>query len=265
MKAYFQDKVIWITGASSGIGSELAKQLSALGAKLILSARNEEKLNALKTSLKNPDNHMVLPFDLGNFDNANELVESIYNRYDKLHILFNNGGLSQRGEAIDTDLEVDRKIMEINYFGNIKLAKALLPKFRAAQDGQFVIISSIAGKFGFYWRSAYAASKHALQGFYESVLLEEAKNNIHVTLAYPGKINTPISESALNSSGEAHGQMDHNQETGMPVDVCVNKLLKAVSKKKKAVLIGNKEIWAVHIKRFSPKLFWKIIKKQSPV
>ena len=265
MKAYFQDKVIWITGASSGIGSELAKQLSSFGAKLILSARNEEKLNDLKSSLNNSDEHLVLPFDLGSFDNAEELVNTIYEKYGKLHILFNNGGLSQRGEAIDTGIEVDRKIMEINYFGNIKLCKALLPRFREAKEGHFVVISSIAGKFGFYWRSAYSASKHALQGFYESVLLEEAKNNINVTLAYPGKINTPISESALNSSGEKHGEMDHNQESGMPVEVCVEKLLKAVTKKKKSVLIGNKEIWAVHIKRFSPRLFWKIIKKQSPV
>lgn len=265
MEGYFQNKVIWITGASSGIGSELAKQLSAIGAKLVLSARNEEKLNALKKDLTNSQEHLVLPFDLGNFDNADELVKTIYDKYGKLHILFNNGGLSQRGEAIDTGIDVDRKIMEINYFGNIKLCKALLPKFREAKEGHIVVISSIAGKFGFYWRSAYAASKHALQGFYESVLLEEAKNNINVTLAYPGKINTPISESALNSSGEKHGEMDHNQKTGMPVDVCVQKLLKAVSKKKKAVLIGNKEIWAVHIKRFSPGLFWRIIKKQSPV
>ena len=83
-------------------------------------------------------------------------------------------------------------------------------------------------------------------------------------MAYPGKINTEISKSALNDQGEAHGKMDHNQETGMSVAVCVKKLLKAVTKRKKSILIGNKEIWAVHIKRFSPALFWRIIRKQSP-
>jgi short-subunit dehydrogenase len=93
-------------------------------------------------------------------------------------------------------------------------------------------------------------------------LLEEEKNQIYVTLAYPGKINTEISKSALNAKGEAHGEMDHNQATGMPTDVCVRKLLKAVRKQKKSVLIGNKEIWAVYIKRYCPALFWRIIKKQ---
>jgi dehydrogenase/reductase SDR family member 7B len=126
--------------------------------------------------------------------------------------------------------------------------------------GHIIAISSIAGKFGFYLRSAYSASKHALHGFFESLLLEEAHNNIHVTIACPGKINTPISLSALNSEGKPHGEMDHNQETGMPVDECVRILLKAVEKE---ILIGNKEIKAVTLKRFFPGIFWKVIAKQS--
>ncbi len=131
------------------------------------------------------------------------------------------------------------------------------------KSGHIIVISSIAGKFGFYLRSAYSASKHALQGFYESLLLEEAKNNIYVTLAYPGKINTPISVSALNSSGQQHGEMDHNQDTGMPADECAEIIQKAQLKKKKSVLVGNKEIKAVYLKRFLPKLFWKVIAKQK--
>ncbi len=153
--------------------------------------------------------------------------------------------------------------MEINYFGNVALTKAVLPYMRDQKSGHIVVISSIAGKFGFFLRSAYSASKHALQGFYESLLLEEEKNNIHVTLAYPGKINTEISVSALNSDGNAHGKMDHNQATGMSAEECCQKLIKAVRKRKKSILIGNKEIWAVHIKRFFPNLFWKIIRKQK--
>jgi dehydrogenase/reductase SDR family protein 7B len=141
----------------------------------------------------------------------------------------------------------------------------VLPYMRAQKSGHIVVTSSIAGKFGFFLRSAYSASKHALQGFYESLLLEEEKNNIHVTLVYPGKINTDISKSALTSEGKAHGVMDHNQETGMPVDECVRRMLKAVKKNRKSILIGNKEIWAVHIKRFWPALFWKIIRKQKAV
>jgi short-subunit dehydrogenase len=153
--------------------------------------------------------------------------------------------------------------MEINYFGNIALSKAVLPYMQKNKSGHVVVISSISGKFGFYLRSAYSASKHALHGFYESLALEEAKNNIKVTIACPGKINTPISTNALTGEGEKHGIMDHNQETGMPVDLCVKKLLAAVIQNKKEVLIGNKEIKAVTLKRFLPGLFWKIIKNQS--
>ncbi|MFN5983438.1 MAG: SDR family NAD(P)-dependent oxidoreductase, partial [Fluviicola sp.] len=171
--------------------------------------------------------------------------------------------LSQRAEAAETSIEVDRKIMEINYFGTVILTKAVLQQMRKQKSGHLIAISSIAGKFGFYLRSAYSASKHALHGFFESLLLEEARNNISVTIACPGKINTPISMSALVKDGKSHGEMDHNQATGMPVDECVRQLLSAVDKKKKEVLIGNKEIKAVTLKRYFPKLFWKIISKQS--
>lgn len=259
----FTNSVVWITGASSGIGKELALQLAQSGAKLVLSARNQDKLERLKESLSVNTECLVVPLDLEKSDEFEAKAKLVYDHFGHIDYLFNNGGLSQRGEAGDTSIEVDRRIMEINYFGNIALSKAVLPYMRKQKKGHIVVISSIAGKFGFYLRSAYSASKHALQGFYESLLLEEAKNNIAVSLIYPGKINTDISVSALGADGEPHGKMDHNQATGMPVELCVQKIIKAVKKKKKSALIGKKEIWAVHIKRFSPSLFWKIIKKQS--
>lgn len=260
----FKDKVAWVVGASSGIGKETALQLNKTGAIVILSSRKQDQLEEVQGLLERPENSLVLPLDLMDQSNYSDLVAIVIERFGRIDFLFNNGGLSQRSEAGDTALEVDRKIMEINYFGNIALTKAVLPQMRKQQSGHIVPTSSIAGKFGFYLRSAYSASKHALQGFYESLLLEEAKNNIHVTIAYPGKIYTDISLSALNGTGGAHGQMDHNQKTGMPVEECVRQLLKAVQKKKKSVLIGNKEIKAVTLKRFLPGLFWKVIKKQSP-
>ena len=263
MSGYFENKIVWITGASSGIGEEIAKQVNHRGALVILSSRNFEALENTSRKLKYPEKSVIICVDLEKSESFAELTKSITEKYGRIDFLFNNGGLSQRGLAAETALEVDRKIMEINYFGNVAMTKAVLPYMRAQKGGHIIVISSIAGKFGFYLRSAYSASKHALQGFYESLLLEEEKNNIYVTIAYPGKINTDISKSALTSDGKAHGIMDHNQETGMPVDVCVRKLLKAVSSKKKSVLIGNKEILAVHIKRFWPWLFWKIIRKQK--
>lgn len=262
METIFKNKVAWVIGASSGIGEEIANQINATGGLLVISARKTDSLERIKSELKYPENCLVLPLDLEDSSDFAKIAAAVFNTYGRIDYLFNNGGLSQRGEAWETSLEVDRRIMEINYFGNIALTKAVLPYMQKQKFGHIIVISSIAGKFGFYLRSAYAASKHALQGFYESLLLEEAKNNIKVTIAYPGKINTDISKSALNSTGDAHGVMDHNQETGMPVEKCVSILLSAVRKEKKDVLIGNKEILAVYIKRFLPRLFWRIIKNQ---
>lgn len=259
----FQDKIAWITGASSGIGKELAVQLADLGATLILSARSTKALETLKSSLPNSEKHLILPLDLAENDHFDDLAKQVIDKYNRIDYLFNNGGISQRSEVAETPIAVDRRIMEVNYFGNIALTKAVLPYMQQQKGGHFIITSSIAGKFGFFLRSAYSASKSALHGFYESLLLEEEKNNIKVTLLCPGKINTPISESALTADGTAHGVMDHNQETGMSAEECVRQIIKATVKGKKEVLIGNKEILAAKIKRFSPALFWKIIRKQS--
>lgn len=261
---YFEGKIAWVTGASSGIGKAISIAIAEKGGTLILSARNLTELESLRATLPNPEKHSVLALDLEKSEEFASKVAWIIDQYKRVDFLFNNGGLSQRAEAGATPLEVDRRIMEINYFGNIALAKAVLPYFQQQQFGHYVITSSIAGKFGFYLRSAYSASKHALHGFYESLALEEAKNNIHVTLVCPGKINTPISTNALTATGEKHGVMDHNQATGMSASDCAAQMLRAVSKQKREVLIGNKETLAVTLRRFLPQsLFWNIIKKQK--
>lgn len=261
----YKNKVIWITGASSGIGYEMAQQFDKLGAKLVLSARNVGHLTELKKTLKNADQHLILPLDLEKIDNFPELALQVIKQYARIDVLINNGGLSQRGTAFETSMEVERRIMEINYFGNIALAKAVLVYMRQQQSGQILIISSIAGKFGFFLRSAYSASKHALIGYYESLSLEEERNNISVTIACPGKINTSISLNALSADGTTHGVMDHNQDTGMSVEICVNQIIQAMKKNKREVMVGGKELLAVKIKRFFPKLFWSIIRKQKAV
>ncbi len=260
---YFKNKIIWVTGASSGIGEEICHQLANQDAIVILSARNSEKLTQIKYDLKNKENHLVLPMDLEKPETFESAFNLIISTYGKLDMLFNNGGVSQRAESSETSIEVERRIMEINYFGNIALTKIVLPHFQKNKSGHLIITSSIAGKFGFYLRSSYSASKHALHGYYECVALENIKNNISVTLLCPGKINTFISKNALRGDGEKHRVMDHNQETGMSVKECVEEILDAVSKKKREVLIGNKEILAVYLKRFFPNLFWKVIQKQK--
>jgi len=260
---YFNNKIVWITGASSGIGKEMAVQAANAGAKVVLSARNLESLETIKKSLPQPEEHFCLSLDLEHSSNFKELAFLVIKKYGRIDILINNGGLSQRATVLETNLEVDRRIMEINYFGNIALTKAVLPYMTEKKSGHIVVISSIAGKFGFFLRSAYSASKHALHGFYESLMLEVENDNIKVTIACPGKINTDISLNALTAEGDKHGVMDHNQQTGMSAEECVKQLFQAVEKNKKEVLIGNKEIKAVTLKRFFPGLFWKVIRKQS--
>jgi short-subunit dehydrogenase len=264
MKSHFSDKIVWITGASSGIGEELAKQLAQAGATIILSSRNIELLEKIRSGIKNPDKHLSLVFDLEDTSHVDSLVHDVLLKFNRIDFLFNNGGVSQRSTARETSLATDRKIMEVNFFGNIALTKAVLPIMQKQQSGHIVVVSSVAGKFGFYLRSAYSASKHALYGFYESLMLEESDNGIHVTMICPGKIKTNISLHALSGEGGTHGVMDKNQAQGMPVEECVKRLLNGVSKQKKEILIGRTELIAVWIKRFFPSLFWKLIRRQRP-
>ena len=161
----FKDKVVWITGASSGIGLSMVRDLDKRGAKIVLSSRSLSKLNEIKDSLENSDKHIVKVLDLEHSENFKQLAVEIVEHYGHIDFLINNGGLSQRSEACETSLDIDRRIMEINYFGNIALTKAVLPVFQSQKSGHILVISSIAGKFGFFLRSAYSASKHALHGF----------------------------------------------------------------------------------------------------
>ena len=261
MRSY-HNKVVWITGASSGIGEALAKEFAKEGAILVLAARNVEKLNLLKAALPNAELHTVVSLDLTDLSNVMDTVDSIIARTGRVDILVNNGGISQRSFVGETPLEVDRKIMEVNFFGAVGLTKALLPSLREVK-GQIVVISSISGKFGFFLRSAYAASKHALHGFFESLALEEASHGITVTMVCPGKIKTPISLSALNAQGERHNAMDQNQETGMPAEDCARRIVQAARKNRPEVFIGKKEILAVYLKRYVPWLFRRIIREQK--
>jgi dehydrogenase/reductase SDR family member 7B len=261
----FNDKVVWITGASSGIGEALAKALAAKGATLILSARNENKLLELKQQLNRDDKKtMILPLDLENTSHASQLTKQVLERFGRIDILINNGGISQRSFASETPLDIDRKIMEVNFFGTIALTKSVLPAMIAQKQGKIIVISSIAGKFGFYFRSAYSASKHALHGFFESMRMELTKENIDVLLVCPGKVKTNISVNALKSDGTQHNQMDSSQEKGVSATYCAHQILKAIEQNKEEIFIGGKELRAVWLKRFFPSLFSILIKKQKP-
>jgi short-subunit dehydrogenase len=260
----FDNKIVWITGATSGIGEALALEFAKGGAKLVLSARREAELERVKAACSASPEVMVLPLDLGKSEEFAGLTQKVVEHFGRIDFLVNNGGISQRSEAAETSLDVDRKIMEINYFGQVALTKAILPQLQKQQSGHIVTISSLSGKFGFFLRSAYSASKHALVGFFESLRLEERKNGIAVSIVFPGLISTNISTNALTGSGGSHGKMDDKQDTGMPADQCARVIVKGILKQKEEILVGRGEMKAVHIKRLFPKLFSKLIRKQKP-
>lgn len=262
----FKNKVVWITGASSGIGEAMAYEFANQGARLVLSARRLEELERVRNSCYNPDAHLSLPFDLLHAEKeAESHLQKVLSAFGRIDVVVNNGGVSQRATAEETSMELTRMIMEVNFFASVAITKAVLPQMKKQHGGHIVVMSSIAGKFGFYLRSAYSAAKHALHGYFESLRLEVEKDNIRVTIVCPGKIKTNVSLNALTGTGDRHSQMDSSHETGMDPLACARVIIQAVSEEKEEVLVGGKEIKAVTVKRFFPSLFKKIIRKQKPL
>ena len=246
------DKVVWITGASSGIGEALAYELATKNCKLILSARNREALEIVKSKCSNTE-VIILPFDLVDFDNAKNHVEKAIAAFGKIDVLINNGGVSQRSLIIETDFEVDKKLIEVDYLGTVALTKALLPHFIKSKKGHFVTVTSLMGKFGSPYRSGYCGAKHALHGFFDVLRMEHQKDNINVTLVCPGFIQTNVAKNALTADGSKQNIDDTATQNGMPTSVFAKKFVESVESEKFEVYIGGKEIMGVYLKRFFPK------------
>lgn len=260
-----KDKVIWITGASSGIGEALVYQLSKSGARIILSSRREEELLRVKNNAGLSDeNCLIIPLDLSNTNDCSIWINQIISKFGKIDMLINNGGQSQRSSVLDTDERIERKLFEINYFSAVNLSKAVIPYMLKQKQGKIIVISSIAGKFGFFLRSSYSAAKHALHGYFESLRLELEQKGISVLIVCPGKIKTKVSLNAVSNGGKEHNEMDPSHENAMSAEECAKQIISAIIQNKEEVFIGGKELLIVKIKRFFPALFAKLIRKQSP-
>ena len=259
-----KNKVVWITGASSGIGEELAYAFAHEGAHLVLSARNAEKLNIVREKcLQKTSKCWVQVIDHSDVSKLETCVNKVMELTGKIDLLVNNAGRSQRSLAIKTPLEIDRNIMELNFFSAVALAKLVLPQMLKKKSGHIVVISSITGKFGFPWRTAYSASKHALQGYFESLRAELINDNIKITIVSPGRIQTDISRNALTENGESYNKLDNGQANGMLPAECARKIVGAVKREKKELLVGRKELLMVHIRRFFPALYHKLVTRIS--
>jgi dehydrogenase/reductase SDR family member 7B len=251
----YRDKVVWITGASSGIGAALASAFAAREATLVLSARRKDHLEAVRTACAYPERHRVLPLDLTDTAAIPSAVDSVLREQGRVDILVNNGGITQRSLVKDTCMEVDRRIMETNYFGTVALTKAVLPSMLTRRSGDIVVISSLIGHFSTPLRSAYAASKHALHGFFDALRAEVYADGLHVMLVCPGFIRTDISLHALTANGSPHAAMDASQAAGLAPEKCAAQILAGLDRRKEEIVVGGRETRYLLLHRFFPAFF----------
>ncbi|MCQ2973513.1 MAG: SDR family oxidoreductase [Bacteroidales bacterium] len=259
----FKNKKVWITGASSGIGEALAYKFSELGAFLIISSRRENELLRVKNACKNPENVEIVPLDLEKYEQIADIVNPILQKIGNVDILINNGGASQRALVVDEDLDVIVRMMKINFMGAAALTKVVLPGMISQKFGHIVCMSSLAGKFGIPLRSGYAAAKHALHGFFETLRAENYDNGIRVMMVCPGYINTNVALNALNADGSKRNINDKGQEQGLDPAVLAEKIIKGIKKEKLEITAGGGETNGIWVSRFFPNLFAKIIRKKK--
>lgn len=267
MSTYFNDKIVWITGASSGIGEALVMELATkTTAKIILSSRKKDLLESIaeKAGLS-VERYAVVPMDLFNYKEMPTVAAEAVGKFGKIDILINNAGLSQRSLAMETDIEVDKQIIDVDFIGTVALTKAALPYMIKNGGGQIAVVSSVMGIFGAPMRSGYAAAKHALHGFFDSLRAELYEDKILITIICPGFVKTNISLNAVTGSGSSQGTMDDATMNGMPADVFAKKMLTAIERQKYQAVIGGKEVFGVYLKRFFPSLLAKIVRKAKVV
>lgn len=262
---YYEGKKVWITGASSGIGEAIALKLSTSGASLILSARNKDKLLSVQQKCAIPENVQLISFDIGDKDEVNDALELNDYMLSEVDIVILNAGISMRSLVHETSMDVYEKMIQVNYLGNIRLATALLPHFQKKKDGHFVVISSMAGKFGIPYRSGYSGAKMALHGFFDALRAENRSNGIDVTIVCPGFIQTDISKNALVGDGSSYNKMDPGQQNGMPVKKAAQIIIDGISNKKIEFTLGGfrETKLANFVNRMFPKLFKNIIAKSK--
>lgn len=257
----FQNQIVWITGASSGIGEALAHELAAQGARLVLSARREAELERVRSEIERSDEHLVVPLDLTEEETHAAAVARVLEHFGRVDVMVHNGGISQRSLVRETDFEVDRRILEVDYLGTVSLTKALLPSMLERGAGRFVVVSSLVAYVATPYRSAYSAAKHALHGFFEALRAELHDDGIRVTMACPGYVRTRVSHNALTGDGSPQGTLDRAQAQGMDPADCARRIARAIAKGKPEVYVGGLEKYAVYIRRWCPPLYRWMVRK----
>lgn len=260
----FNDKIWWITGASSGLGAAMATSFADAGAMLILSGRNVAALNDVAAACG--AECLVLPFDTTDFEALPGIVEQAWTwsaeRGRGVFGLVSNAGISQRSLAIETVFDVYRRIIDVDLLAPIALIQAMLPRMASTGGGQLVAISSVAGLLGAPLRSAYSAAKHGLVGYHDSVRAETDHLGIKVLVVAPGSVRTNVSRNALGAGGEARGYSDDAIEQGMDADVVAGRIRDAVlGGVRELILAEGREAEMVALRRSNPDALFDIAAK----
>lgn len=258
----FADRIVWITGASSGIGAALAAAFHRAGAHVVLSARREDALGRVwEGCAGGVGEGMIVPLDVTDEVALRDAHTRVIDRFGRIDILVNNAGLAQRALVKDTDMAVYRRLFEVNFFAAAALTKLVLPAMIERRSGHIVAVTSVAGKYSTPYRSGYNASKFAMHGFFDSLRAELAPDNVAVTLVVPGAIRTDISVNALRGDGSAYGRRTRIFEQGMDPADCATRILDAVFKKKNEVMIASGEARRlVLLQRFFPALTSRLVR-----
>ncbi len=261
--------VVWITGASSGIGKAFAKKYALQGSDLILSSRRKDELEKVKdelASLSPQSEFFILTLDLAQEADLEDKAKEAWKWKNRIDVLLNNGGISQRSLFLESDMSTLRTLMEVNFFGSLALTRYVLPNMVQQGSGHVLVTSSVAGKFGTKYRSGYAASKHAIQGAFDSIRQEMYEHNIAVSLICPGPIKTSITQNSLTGDGKAFGKMGDLHTQAMDADEMVHKIWKQVVARKEEIIVsGIKERFALLLKRLAPGFLNKILQRSKVV
>lgn len=259
----FPGQIIWITGASSGIGEATARAFAREGARLVLSSRRADELDRVRRTCERPDDHVIVPLDLSRSDTHGAIVADVLTRCGAIDVLVNNGGVSQRALAAETSEAIERALMEVDYFGTVALTKAVLPSMLTRRSGHLVVVSSVMGYLGTPGRSTYAAAKHALHGYFDSLRAEVWRAGIKVTLICPGYVRTAVSENALGPNGEKHGKTDGTHVSGITPEKCAAALVRGVARGHNEVYVGGWEVAGIYLQRLAPWLLARIVRRMK--
>jgi short-subunit dehydrogenase len=254
-----QNKTIWITGASSGVGEGMATVFHREGADLIISGRREAELERVKadcTAGPGEGSVHIVPFDITDAAGREAAVREVLERYERLDVLVNNAGIGQRAAARNTRLDVDRRVMEVDFFGPVALTKLVLPRMIEQQSGHLVVTSSVAGKHAVPHHSAYCAAKHALHGYFDTLRVEHHDDNIDVTLLVIAGIKSNVFQHALTGDGSEYGASDWDQSSGISAEECAMRVVDGMLNREFELVIGiEPALQAMRIKETDPEAF----------